>query len=537
MKRSISFIAFFVLLIHYSFAQVFVPPGSPIPFAPASSIGINAIPGGPAMFEFQGTDALFENNNFRTGLSNIVPGGTSLSGALGFDNVLGSCQNSFALGTNNQMGNSTSSVQLGESNVMNNGQGSINIGGNNSSSGSDIITLGSNLSATGNDIVVIGNGVQNNTVNSLMVGFNSTAATLFVGPSAGLATTGKVGIGTSNPQEKLEVNGTIRSTALASGGRVCADAVGNLYVSGPCGSGGDDLGNHLATMDLDLACNNIFNSGSIGFCNGTGFNQTSPGELMVQGGPLGIGMMPSWMPGNQLTVAGNVWAAGVYVSSDKRYKKDINRLSSALNTVKQLNGYSYAYQQDAFPELNFPAGKTYGFIAQELEAIAPELVQQGANGYRAVNYSGMIPVLTEAIKEQQEIIETQATETAALRDELEELKAAVQSICNNGCGNLELPKNQQENLPTYWDELKLEQNAPNPFNATTTIRYYLPEQVQTAALLVYDLQGKQLKQFAITNTGAGSIEINAGELSGGMYLYGLLVDGKPSSTRKMILTE
>jgi len=89
----------------------------------------------------------------------------------------------------------------------------------------------------------------------------------------------------------------------------------------------------------------------------------------------------------------------------------------------------------------------------------------------------------------------------------------------------------------FSEEIKLEQNAPNPFNSVTTIEYFLPKEVKKAALLVYDLQGKQLKNYEITETGKGIIEINAGDLIGGMYLYSLLVDGKPFSTLKMILTE
>jgi len=80
--------------------------------------------------------------------------------------------------------------------------------------------LGRNINANGTGSFVIGKGITNafeitNTIdNSLMVGFNSTVPTFFVGPSAGAGTTGNIGIGNSSPASKLDVSGTITSTGL-----------------------------------------------------------------------------------------------------------------------------------------------------------------------------------------------------------------------------------------------------------------------------------------------------------------------------------
>lgn len=52
-----------------------------------------------------------------------------------------------------------------------------------------------------------------------------------------------------------------------------------------------------------------------------------------------------------------------------------------------------------FPEMNFDKGMQYGLIAQELEEIVPELVETDANGYKAIDYTHIVPVLIEAIKE------------------------------------------------------------------------------------------------------------------------------------------
>jgi hypothetical protein len=69
-----------------------------------------------------------------------------------------------------------------------------------------------------------------------MVGFNSDIPTLFVETSAGIGTTGNIGVATTTPGAKLHVAGSIRSDVLAGGGNVCADANGDLYLSGACSS-------------------------------------------------------------------------------------------------------------------------------------------------------------------------------------------------------------------------------------------------------------------------------------------------------------
>ncbi len=96
---------------------------------------------------------------------------------------------------------------------------------------------------------------------------------------------------------------------------------------------------------------------------------------------------------------------GIEELSDARYKKNIEKLNGALENVLKIQGVTYNWRQNEFPERSFGSQTEIGFIAQDLEKIYPELVNTNDEGYKSVQYSHMVPVLLEAIKEQQGLIE------------------------------------------------------------------------------------------------------------------------------------
>ena len=83
---------------------------------------------------------------------------------------------------------------------------------------------------------------------------------------------------------------------------------------------------------------------------------------------------------------------------------------------------------------------------------------------------------------------------------------------------------------------QLYQNTPNPFTAQTTIRFRLPENAQNAFICIFDMTGKMLKQIPV-NASMNSVTINGYELSAGMYLYSLTVNGQEVDTKRMILSK
>lgn len=83
----------------------------------------------------------------------------------------------------------------------------------------------------------------------------------------------------------------------------------------------------------------------------------------------------------------------------------------------------------------------------------------------------------------------------------------------------------------------LKQNRPNPFNNVTTIECYLPQDVKSSYLCIYDLQGKQMLKVDINERGAVNAEIVASSLAPGMYIYSLIADGNEIDSKRMIITD
>jgi hypothetical protein len=119
-----------------------------------------------------------------------------------------------------------------------------------------------------------------------------------------------------------------------------------------------------------------------------------------------------WYDGSGFTVkfafgtGGSFYAASdvvAYASSDIRLKENMVKIDSALNKISQLNGYSFTWndKQSTYA----PGKKDLGVSAQEVENIFPEIVKDRENGTKGVMYDKLVPVLIEAIKEQQGQIE------------------------------------------------------------------------------------------------------------------------------------
>jgi hypothetical protein len=257
-----------------------------------------------------------------------------------------------------------------------------------------------------------------------------------VSPSAGGAIiAGSVGIGTSSPGFKLHVPsgyiGTdyINTSDNVVGGGVtgvmvkCGDnyhrtanaAAVNAFLGGPFipnnGNGDWQIASSSTSTGygagtLELRESNFSGAGGtpphLGFHWGgvvaSNIAIESNGTITIRDNP-GTG----YEKFRCLTIRTN----GVIEPSDERLKKNITPIMGALDKVLAMNGVTYNWRKEIPANNGLGDGLQYGVIAQELEKIIPELVNTDEEGWKSVEYSHIVPVLIEAMKEQQTIIDNQ----------------------------------------------------------------------------------------------------------------------------------
>ncbi len=103
--------------------------------------------------------------------------------------------------------------------------------------------------------------------------------------------------------------------------------------------------------------------------------------------------------GSNIHSTGTITAEGdivAYASSDERLKDEIIPISNPIEKINSIGGYSFVWNNE---KQNIYKGKDYGVIAQEIENILPELVDNRKDGYKAVKYDRLVSLLIEGIKE------------------------------------------------------------------------------------------------------------------------------------------
>ena len=140
------------------------------------------------------------------------------------------------------------------------------------------------------------------------------------------------------------------------------------------------------TFTQNITANGLLN------VTGTG---TSTFTSHVKAHCLGIGMDPSYTTG-EIVAAADIIA---YASSDKRLKENIKPIENPLGKIAQISGNTFDWIENS--EVHSHKGSDIGVIAQEIEAVLPELVTTRENGYKAVQYDKVVALLIEAVKEQQ----------------------------------------------------------------------------------------------------------------------------------------
>ncbi len=221
-------------------------------------------------------------------------------------------------------------------------------------------------------------------------------------------THGNLNIMTTDPQNadvggSITLGGNVNSAAnnqaffASIEGRKSSNAEGNVsgYLSFKTNNGG--LAERMRITEI----------GRVGIgCSSPAYALHVIGDITAEGGVL--------------RASSAIVNTSITACSDIRYKKRIEPLKNSIDKIKMLNGVSYYWKKEEFPDRDFSDGKQIGIIAQELEKVYPELVSTDANGYKSVDYSRLAPILLEAVKEQQQTIE-------ALKNDILKINSILQN--------------------------------------------------------------------------------------------------------------
>jgi hypothetical protein len=128
----------------------------------------------------------------------------------------------------------------------------------------------------------------------------------------------------------------------------------------------------------------------------------------------------------------------VLKASDMNLKQNLIKVSSGLSKITSLSAYHYNWNSEAKEKYHFKDNPQIGLLAQDVEKVLPELVSKSSNGYKTIDYSSLSAVLVEAIKEQQQIIESLKQKVDQITSEnnklqvtqtdIEQLKAEIEAI-------------------------------------------------------------------------------------------------------------
>ncbi len=317
------------------------------------------------------------------------------------------------IGSNSAQGGFNNNITDGTSNTILIGEG------NSQSAGKYLYGMGWGLKLNGYSNTVLG------AFNSVPTGSNTTwVATdpLFLigngqsdinrSTALTILKNGNMGIGTNSPSKKLHISDGESGSSSSNFSHLVRienddDAFVSIAVPADKKAGIQFLkASSTEYPDQFIGSIRLTETNTFDFRLGTNTTKMRLDQL----GNLRIGMSST---DGCLSDGNGTILAGTCVS-DSRYKKNIRSFNPLLDDLIKLNPVNFDWKTEEFPDKGFGNEQSYGFIAQEVEQIFPELVKTDEKGFKAVNYSKLNIMSIQAIKE--------------LKAENDDLKALIRSI-------------------------------------------------------------------------------------------------------------
>ncbi len=463
-----------------------------------------------------------------TGAYNTALGSTAL-----LNNTTGSSNT--AVGEKTMQANTTggSNTALGSGALQNSTNGN-----NNTALGFQALysatSFTDNNTAVGYQSLYKTTGVQNTSI-GYQAGYTNTSGSynIFVGYNSGqnnTSGTGNVFMGLAAGQNNT--TGSFNTyIGYASGGVTTTNSNNTFYGYGS-GSGSNGDNNSFVGYYAKP------NSSSLSNCSSFGYQSVATANSQIFLGAPSLAQLAC--------------SVALSVLSDGRYKRNINENVPGLKFINKLRPVTYNLNvHDLDKKLGVKEDKLTaaaaddkekklytGFVAQDVEKVANEIgynfsgvsKPQNDSDFYMLRYSDFVVPLVKAVQQLSAQNDSLKQSEKSLQSQLEEMKATIQMLVektgvNTSSSNITL------------SGASLQQNIPNPYNQTTTIRYTLPQQFTSAQIIVTDITGRAVKQISVSGSGQGSLQINARTLSSGTYNYSLIVDGKFIDTKKMILSK
>ena len=415
------------------------------------------------------------------------------------------------------------------------------------------VTTGSYNTAFGTETLIANTSGNYNTASGFCALKSNTTASWNTAYGSNTLVFNTTGYGnTANGSSVLYRNTTGRDNTAMGGDALRENTTGNANVAtGTSALSSNTTGGGNTAFGIGALSNNITGSNNtvIGYWanvnNGNLSNSTAIGSeaIVTASNQVKIG-------NSSVTHIGGF--AGWFTMSDERGKKNIKSNVPGLAFIKSLQPVTYNLDLDAIdaliktekPDFDLPQEVIdqqrdareakekvvqSGFVAQEVEKSAQSIGYDfsGVNvdeiGLYSLSYGEFVVPLVKAVQELSEQNDRLKEEITELKEEVDLLKLSPRSATSS-------------DLITDMPRAMLYQNAPNPFSERTVIKFELPENTANAYIYVFNMQGALMKQLPI-NANQSNITINGSELSAGMYLYSLIVNGQEVDTKRMILTK